>query len=341
MRRAPLLIALCIVLVVAAFFAPGCCSMNKTKIEERLLALPKNAPIKAGGLQSKTADVSIAGARVQAEYSWHHAGSAGPGRPTIVLVHGTPSSFVTWSEVIYGRALDARDGATFDGLARDADVYALQMLGAGSTKTEIPKYSFQACADWIGGFLDALDLKDVTLVGNSYGGEMVWRCALDKKDRVSRVVLMSSSGFARKDGEWLPEEVKMREMSLAKIGWLLSSRDKVRGALQPHFQTPVADQRVEEIYLVCANSDNWCCMIDLARDENGTRSGELSTMTQPALLMWGEKDIAYPTERFARLFEKSIRGSKLVIVPGSGHYPQEEQPAFVADRIRAFAKGAL
>jgi pimeloyl-ACP methyl ester carboxylesterase len=150
---------------------------------------------------------------------------------------------------------------------------------------------------------------------------------------------MSSSGFARKDGEWLPEEVKMREMSLARIGWLVSTREKVRGALQPHFQSPVADQRVEEVHLVCSNADNWGCMIDLARDETGTRAGDLAKLMQPALLLWGEHDVAYPIERFARLFERTIPRAKLVIVPGAGHYPQEEQPAFVARHVRAFAGG--
>jgi pimeloyl-ACP methyl ester carboxylesterase len=325
-------------LVLAVALVPGCCSMKKSKVGEQLLALPKNAPMQIAGLNSKSVEVIVDGERVHAEYSWIHAGSAGPGRPTIVLVHGTPSSFATWSEIIYGKSLD---GATFTGLAQDADVYALQVVGAGSTRTELDHYSFQACADWIGGFLDALDLSDVTLVGNSYGGEMVWRCALDEKDRVARVVLMSSSGFPRNDDEWLPEEIKMREMSLAKIGWLVSTREKVREALQPHFQSPVADQRVEEIHLVCSNSDNWCCMIDLARDENGKRSAELAGLTQPALLLWGEKDVAYPIERFARLFERTIPRATLVVVPGAGHYPQEEQPAFVAARIRAFAGGEL
>jgi 2-hydroxy-6-oxo-6-(2'-carboxyphenyl)-hexa-2,4-dienoate hydrolase len=183
-----------------------------------------------------------------------------------------------------------------------------------------------------------LDLRGVTLVGNSYGGEFVWRAALDDAERVTRIVLMSSSGFARRDDEWLPEEVKMRELSLAKIGWLLNSRARVRGALAPHFQTPVSDEHVEEVYLVCSNRDNWHAMIDLARDENGTRSAELATLQQPALLLWGAQDVAYRPERFGALFRETIPDARLVLLEGAGHYPQEERPTEVARAIAAFAR---
>ena len=331
-RSNVLWIVLLVLVAVTAFLVPGCCSMDKSKIEERLLGLHKNAPVSALGLSTKKAEIVLGGEKTQAEFSYYHAGSAGPGRPTVLLIHGTPSSLVTWTGVVFG-------GAEFEGLARDCDVWVLGMLGHGSTRTEHSPYSFQLCADWISAFVDVMDLKDVTIAGNSYGGEFVWRSALDRPNRITKVVLMSSSGFPRKDGEWLPEEVKMREMSLARWGYLFNSRGRVLPALQPHFQTPVPAEHLEEVYLVCSNSDNWRCMIDLARDENGQRSGELFGMKQKALLLWGGKDVAYPIERFARLFEKTIPGAKLVVVPDSGHYPQEERPAFVADAIRKFSRG--
>ena len=333
MRRVILLVALA--LVATALVVPGCSSMNKNKIEERLLAMEGNAPVRALGLTRRPAEIVLGNERVQVEFTYYRAGGAGPGRPTVLLIHGTPSSFATWTDVVFGGR--GADGQAYPGLARDCDVWVLEMLEHGVTRTQTPPYSFQRAAQWIDGFVDVMDLKDVTIVGNSYGGEFAWRAALDRSDRISKVVLMSSSGFARRDDEWLPEEVKMREMSLAKIGYLLNSRDRVRGALQPHFQSPVDDEHVEEVYLVCSNSDNWSSMIDLARDENGLRSGDLAGMRQRALLLWGEKDVAYPIDRFAKAFASTIPGARLVLVPNAGHYPQEEQPAFVVARIREFA----
>ena len=311
---------------LALLVGPACLSMKKATVEERLLALEKNAPLR-GRIETLERRVTIGGEELDARFRFTRAGERG--RPLVVLVHGTPSSLVTWTACVFGPG----------GLAQSCDVVALEMVGHGATRTELDAYSFERGAEWIQAFLEALDLRGVTLVGNSYGGEFVWRAALDRPDLVGRVVLMSSSGFPRKDDEWFPEEVKMREMSLAKIGWLLNSRDNVRGALQPHFQVPVPDEHVEEVFLVCENRDNWHAMIDLARDENGTRAGELARLGQPTLLLWGAQDIAYRPGTIGERFRSTLPDARLELVEGAGHYPQEEQPVEVARAIAAFARG--
>lgn len=313
------------VLAAAAFVAGGCASMDHAEIGERLLAIEKNAPLR-GRVQERVAEVVVEGRRVQATYRWTRSGK--PGGPVVVLVHGTPSSMVTWTEVVHGAG----------GLAEDCDVWTPEIVGHGTCPTELDRCSFQACADWLSGFLDMHDLRDVVLVGQSYGGEFAWRCALDRPDRVAKLVLMSSAGLPRRDDEWLPEEVKMREWGwLARIGWLLNSPERVAPALQLHFQTPQPAWRVEEVWLACANRANWNAMIDLARDENGGRAAELGNLRQRVLLLWGDKDVAYRPERFAEDFRAAIPGSRLVLVPGAGHYAQEERPRETAAALRSFA----
>lgn len=324
--RARTCLAATAALALGWIVGPACLSMKKANVEERLLALEKNAALR-GRFETLPKRVRIGGEELEAEFRYWRAGA--PGRPVVVLVHGTPSSAVTWVETVLGPG----------GLAESCEVYALEMVGHGTTRTTLDGYSFQRGAEWIGAFLEARGLAQVTLVGNSYGGEFVWRAALDHPERVARVVLMSSSGFPRKDDEWFPEEVKMREMSLAKIGWMLNSRDNVRGALQPHFQVPVPDEHVEEVFLVCENRDNWHAMIDLARDENGTRAGELANLRQPTLLLWGAEDIAYKPATIGERFRATLPDARLELIEGAGHYPQEEQPAAVARAIAAFAAG--
>jgi pimeloyl-ACP methyl ester carboxylesterase len=126
----------------------------------------------------------------------------------------------------------------------------------------------------------------------------------------------------------------MREMSLAPIGYLFSSAEKVRGALQPHFPYLVTDDQVAECDALCRNGDGWKAMVALARDENGTREGEIAAITRPTLLLWGADDIAFPVERDAKRFAASIRGSVLRVLPGCGHYPQETLPGDVATLLR-------
>lgn len=324
--RSSTLISLAAVAAAAAggVLFVSCASLAKPQIEQRLLALPKNAAAAARGYAAKTASVSILGQTREVEYRWLRAGRAGS--PILVLMHGTPGSALTWSE-----AIDAGLGEAFD-------IYALDMIGHGSARSSLPSYTFQACADYLRGFLSALDLRDVTLVGQSYGGEFAWRAALDERERIRRLVLVDSAGLARNDDEWLPEEVKLREWRVARLGYLLNSRSRIRGALQPHFRDPVSDERVEEMYLCCANADNWSAIVDLARDENGTRAHELSTLRIPTLLVFGERDIAYPPDRFGARFAELIPGSRLVRIADCGHYPQEERPAELVRCLIEFAR---
>lgn len=327
-----------LVAVLSVLGLSACSSTPKDEIETALLELPKNAAIRAHGLQRKTLTIALEGEDVDAELTYVRV----PPRvwvteslPPIVLVHGTPSSLFTWAPLVFGEG-------DFPGLVDtlpQREIILLDIVGHGVTRTEAAPYSFQRCADWIAGAISGLDLQQVVLVGNSYGGEFVWRAALDHPELIGRVVLLDSSGFPRADDEWLPEEVSMREMSLAYIGYVLNDRDRIRTALGPHFPDGVSEDQLEEIYLVCDNSDNWEAMVDLARDEEGTRSGELKTLTQPTLLLWGAEDSAYGVERFARLFERDIPDARLVVIEGSGHYPQESRPADVAAHLAEFLGG--
>lgn len=326
-RRGPLLIVAILGIALAIVTVTGCSSMKKDEIGRRLAGLGKNAPVRAAGIEVVAGPATIAGERVDARWRYHRAGERG--RPVIVLVHGTPSSLYTWTELIHG-------GPGYEGLARDFDVVALDVLGHSATETEVDDYTFEACADWVAGFLDALDLRGVTIVGQSYGGEFAWRAALARPERVARVVLIDSSGVPRRDDEWLPEEVKLREWKVAKLGWLLNSRERILGALQPHFADPVPAERLEEYFVVCENVDNWKACVELARDENGTRLEDLRRLAMPVLLLWGARDVAYPPSRVPIEFQRRLSDARLVLVDGAGHYPHEEAPGDVVRELRAF-----
>ena len=53
----------------------------------------------------------------------------------------------------------------------------------------------------------------------------------------------------------------------------------------------------------------------------------------PTLILWGERDRLIPM-RWGREFEKAIPGSRLVVFPGLGHVPQEEDPAATLAALR-------
>lgn len=322
-----------LVVVALACLTAGCVGMKKSEIEHSLRALPKNSNIVEAGLERRVATVTLNGDPQEIEYVWTHVGPRNGGSAApIVLVHGTPASLFNWALLL--SALDAEGEGSG---ARD--IYALDVIGHGLSQPKAARYTFQTCADHVRGFLEMLDLRDVTIVGQSYGGEFAWRAALDAPERIKKLVLIDSSGYQRADGEWLPEEEKLRNWPGAQFGYLFNSRDRLRPALQLHFGVPLIDDQLEEMFLLCENADNWRAMTHLCRDENGTRQSEIARITQPTLLIWGARDIAYTPDAYGRRFERDIVGSKLVIVPEAGHYPHEEQPAAVGRALLDFHNG--
>lgn len=307
---------------MSAFVGYGCSSLSKAELEAQLLALDKNGAIREHGLSRRPVTLETDGTTHELELVYLHVEptrSDAPGDlPPVVLIHGTPATLCTWTETIFG-------GAGFEGLAAKREVYALEILGHGVAPGSIEPVTFQLCADFLNAGLDALDLDSVHLVGNSYGGEFAWRAALDRPDRIASLTLIHASGYERRPGDWLSEEIEMRENGLADWGYLINSRDRIESALLPHFQT-VPPERVDEFFLVCENRVNWKAMVDLAQDENGERSGELPRIEAPTLVLWGEKEVAYPVDVYGRRFAEDIPGARLEVMDGAGHYPHEEFP---------------
>lgn len=311
---------------------------SKKKLEQEIYGGELARPIREhGGLRHETMAWDGVGRSEdgKATLSYFRTGpdEGGEGeRPTLVFLHPTPHTLLSFVGTWFGD----------EGLARDHEVLALEVLGHGVARPDVGLIGFQDCADWVSAALRHLGVEDAILIGQSYGGEVAWRAALDSIERVRGVVLMDSSGLARREGDWLPEEKAMRSMKLATIGWMLNSRDRVEGALALHYETqPPHQEQVTAVARTCDNPSNWRAMVGLCRDENGERFEELADLDRPTLLLWGELDKAYEPSHYGEAFLQKLPDAELELVPGSGHYPQEEQPALVARAIRAFVARRL
>ncbi|GAA3113846.1 hypothetical protein GCM10020254_70280 [Streptomyces goshikiensis] len=99
-----------------------------------------------------------------------------PGRrPALVLLHALGQSAGHWAPVR-------------DALAPGRRVYALDLRGHG--RSEWPgRYSLELMRDDVLGFLDALGLDRVELVGHSLGGVVAYLLAAQRPHRVTRLVL--------------------------------------------------------------------------------------------------------------------------------------------------------
>ena len=73
----------------------------------------------------------------------------------------------------------------------------------------------------------------------------------------------------------------------------------------------------------------------LQQMDMGADAGRIAGVTQPTLILWGGRDRLIPPS-VARVFEQQIKGSRLVVLPGLGHMPQEEDPVRSLQPVQAF-----
>ena len=308
----------------------ACRSIGRAQVERELLAQPRGEAF-SGRLAEVgfRADLGNGETDLTARYVHLPASADGPARAPLVLLHGTPGSLTTWGPVLFGEGDLAR-------LAGDRPIYLVEQLGHGFAPATVAPCTFAACSDYAAAALRALGVHGAVVVGHSYGGEVALNMALDHPDVVRGLVLVDSSGIEREPEEFLPEEVKMREMSLATWGWLLNSPARIRAALEPHFSEAPPEGLVHEMTTVCSRRAAWRAMVDLCRDENGLREASLPELEQPTLLLWGADDIAYPPARFAQEFAEALPDARLVTIPAAGHYPFEERPQESVAALLAF-----
>jgi pimeloyl-ACP methyl ester carboxylesterase len=142
--------------------------------------------------------IAVSGHRV------HYREAGDPGRPTLLLLHGFPTSSHMFRDLI-------------PLLADQYHVLAPDLPGFGFTQSPADfRYSFDSLAKVIGAFTDALGLKRYALYVFDYGAPVGFRLALARPERVAAII--SQNGNAYEEGlsdGWNPIQTYWREPSAA------------------------------------------------------------------------------------------------------------------------------
>jgi 2-hydroxy-6-oxonona-2,4-dienedioate hydrolase len=174
-------------------------------------------------------------------------------------------------------------------------------------------------------FLEEYLRRDrAVLVGNSFGGHVALRIALDRPDLLRGLVLAGSSGLIEKT---MVREVQIRpsrEWLEEKIGELFFDRSKMR--------TSDVDRAHQEL----SQRGHARAMVKLSRSARrnhlGDRVGEIQA---PTLLIWGKQDVVTPPEACHELQQK-IRDCRTVWFDRCGHAPMIECPELFGDALGEF-----
>jgi pimeloyl-ACP methyl ester carboxylesterase len=244
----------------------------------------------------------------------------------LVLLHGTSASLHTWDGWV----------AALEGQHR---VIRVDLPGFGLTgPTPDGDYRMAVYVRFVVELMDSLGLGQAVLAGNSFGGNVAWKVAVDHPDRVSRLVLVDSAGYA-----FTPRSIPIG-FRLAQIPGLrplvanLLPRSMIESSVRDVYGHPerVTPELIDRYYELTLRAGNRRALGErLRQSPSGEFAAQIKLVHQPTLIIWGGQDRLIPPENAGR-FQKEIAGSRLVMFDDLGHVPHEEDPARTVAAVKAF-----
>ena len=248
----------------------------------------------------------------------------------LVLIHGTAASLHTWQGWV-GDLHARKRVITFD----------LPGFGlTGPFTGDYPRDDYRAdnLARFTLDFLDALHVQRFAIGGNSLGGEVAWRVAALAPSRVDRLILVDATGF-----DFAPEHIPVgfqvaRIPVFNRVSEFLTPRTVVEESVKDVYGDPtrVTGALVDRYFELMTRDGNRHALNQrLQAIATDLAPARIRTLKLPTLILWGEKDRLVPPVN-AHHFQSDIAGSQLVIFPGLGHVPQEEDAQASVVPVRAF-----
>ena len=252
----------------------------------------------------------------------------------IVFVHGLGGQWQNWLENLPRAAQERR-------------VIALDLPGFGLSPLPREDVSIPGYGRSVEGLCEQLGLGRVDIVGNSMGGFVAAEVAIQFRERIDQLVLVSAAGITSSD------IVQAPILTLGRIAAAIASYGAAR-----HRQ--VASRRITRhaaLALVARHPS--LLKPDLAYEGFFKGTGKpgfdaalraslqydfrdrLPDIRVPTLIVWGENDSIIPV-RDANEFERLIPDSRKVVMRETGHIPMAERPAAFNDLLMDFLaeKGA-
>jgi haloalkane dehalogenase len=254
--------------------------------------------------------------------------------PTVLLLHGEPSWSFLWRKVV-PVLLDA-----------GCRIVAPDLIGFGRSDkpAAVEDYSYAGHVEWLRSVLsDVLDLQEVTMVGQDWGGLLGLRLVTENPSRFARVVCANTGlpdGLHRLPEEWWRFRDFVARTPDLPIGFLVSAAclepmpPDVVAAYDAPFPTPEHKAGARAFPdLIPQDPDN------PATPANQRAWDVLTMWAKPFLCAWSDGD---PITRGAdKPFLERVPGTigqPHTVIEGGGHFLQEDRgpelAAVVVDWLR-------
>ncbi len=253
--------------------------------------------------------------------------------PTLVFIPGILANGVLWRDVVSG--LSGRFRCVVPVLPLGG--HAVPM-GPGADLS--PRGVARLVAD----FMAALDLRDVTLVGNDTGGAVCQIVIAEHPGRIGRLILTNCDAYEA----FFPWQLSIFHYGPRLLGtrfvdalaWVLRARTAQRLLLKL-----VAKRRMDEATLDAyfANlTSNPGVRRDLTRFlQKVSKRSTLEAARRfphfgrPVLIVWGEDD-AFFLPRYARRLSEDFPDARLRFLAGSRAFVPEDRPEALAGLVSGF-----
>ena len=265
--------------------------------------------------------VTVEGVRLH----WAEIGKASHKTP-LVLLHGLNNSCLTWSRVAPLLATDRR-------------VLMPDLPGHGQSERPNVAYELDWYARVIAGWLEALGLEQVDIIGHSFGGGIAQMLLLRCPERVRRLVLVAAGGLGKGVGRWLrfaslPYVVEYLGQPFMPLGTHLALR---------HVRKGVTRKDIADLSRLNAQPGSARAFARSVRNVISWRGQKHSFFQRaheiqqlPAMLiLWGDRDAIIPIEQ-GRALAARLQGARIKTFKHCGHYPHNEQPELFGRATQEF-----
>jgi haloalkane dehalogenase len=249
--------------------------------------------------------------------------------PAVLLLHGEP----TWS-YLYRTIIPE--------LTPSARAIAPDYFGFGRSDKplQVSDYGYDFHTASIERLVDELDLRDATVVVQDWGGPIGLRLAVERPDRVARLVIMNTGigGGRPPSEEWLRFREWVRRLGtelipgrLIQLSAVQPISDEVVEAYSAPWPVPESKAGIAAFpELVPASPDHPDLPAHLRVRE------QLARWEQPALVLFSDSDPIFSPRHAERIAAYIPGALEPEIVEGAGHFLQEDKGPEIGRRIAAF-----